>query len=134
MEPGTVHSGDLSQDSPATASHRSGVTGSAASHDVAPAARTGRQFYHTLSGSSAGLELGLSVVVCVLLGMWLDGKLGTEPWLMLACLALGLTSGFRSVLREVRRSDRRAAAEAPRVRRSGSEDPKGSLYSEAGHG
>jgi hypothetical protein len=116
MQPGTVHSGDLSQDSPAEAPHRSGVTGSApphpVSHHAAPAARAGRQFYHALSGSAAGLELGLSVVVCVLLGMWLDGKLGTEPWLMLVCLALGLTSGFRSVLREVRRADRRAAQEA----------------------
>jgi len=112
MQPGTVHSGDLSQDSPATGPHRSRVTGKDAADSAAPAARSGRAFYHALSGSAAGLELGLSVVVCTVLGMWLDKKLGTEPWLMLACLMLGLVSGFRSVLREVRRADRRAAREA----------------------
>lgn len=111
MQPGPIHSGDLSQDSRGEASHRSGVTGTP---DTAPAARTGRAFFHTLSGSAAGLELGLSVIVCTVLGMWLDGKLGSEPWLMLAGLLLGLTSGFRSLLREVRRADRRAAREGSR--------------------
>jgi ATP synthase protein I len=76
------------------------------------AARSGRQFYHALSASSVGLELGLSVVFGVLIGRWLDGKLGTAPWLMLALLVLGLVAGFRSVLRAVRRADRAAEAEA----------------------
>jgi F0F1-type ATP synthase assembly protein I len=44
-------------------------------------------------------------------GRWLDGKLGTTPWLMIAFLALGLFAGFRSVLRAVRRLDRAAEAE-----------------------
>lgn len=113
MHPDPVHSGDLSQESCPDNLHRSGVTGSAPSQDsAAPAARTGRAFYHTLSGSAAGLELGLSVIVCTVFGMWLDSKAGTAPWLMLAFMILGLVSGFRSVLREVRRQDRRAAREA----------------------
>jgi ATP synthase protein I len=53
-------------------------------------------------------------VITLLAGIWLDGKFGTEPWLMLACLALGLFAGFRGVLRAVERSDKAAAAEDKR--------------------
>src|SRR5262245_37479305 len=101
-------SGDLSHDSGTAWAHRSSVTGPpsatssvtgpgtrtpATMSSVSDAARNGRMFYHTLSASSVGLELGLSVVVGVLFGRWLDGKLGTEPWLMLVFLALGLAAG-----------------------------------------
>jgi len=79
---------------------------------VSGAARNGRRFYQTLSASSVGLELGLSVVFGVLFGRWLDGKLGTAPWLMIGLLVLGLVAGFRSVMRAVRRLDRAAEAEA----------------------
>jgi ATP synthase protein I len=115
-------SGDLSHDSGGASAHRSPVTPKATSQTTKPAtissvsgaARNGRQFYHMLSASSVGLELGLSVVFGVLFGRWLDGRLGTTPWLMLAFLVLGLVAGFRSVLRAVRRADRAAEAEARR--------------------
>jgi len=100
-------SGDLSHDSGTSSAHRSPVTIASESG----AARNGRRFYQTLSASSVGLELGLSVVFGVLFGRWLDGKLGTAPWLMIAFLALGLVAGFRSVLRAVRRLDRAAEGE-----------------------
>src|SRR5262245_5202588 len=105
-------SGDLSHDSGTSSPHRSAVTRAPATmSSVSGAARNGRRFYQTLSASSVGLELGLSVVFGVLFGRWLDGKLGTTPWLMIAFLALGLVAGFRSVLRAVRRLDRAAEAE-----------------------
>jgi ATP synthase protein I len=50
----------------------------------------------------------------VLFGRWLDGKLGTTPWMMLLFLAVGLTAGFRSVMRAVQRADRAAEAEERR--------------------
>ena len=107
------HSGDLSQNSGATSTHRSAVTRKPATlSSVSGAAHNGRQFYQTLSASSLGLELGLSVVVGILFGRWLDGRLGTTPWLMLAFLGIGLAAGFRGVLRAVRRADRAAEAEA----------------------
>jgi ATP synthase protein I len=62
--------------------------------------------YEGLSSSSVGLELGLAVVVALLFGMWLDGKLGTQPWLMLVFLVLGLVAGFRNVLRAVARAEK----------------------------
>ena len=117
-----AHGGDLSQDSSIASMHRSGVTrpaqppapAPATARSVEHAARTARQFYHTLSASSVGLELGLSVVFGVLFGRWLDGRFGTTPWLMLVFFALGLVAGFRSVLRAVARADRAAAAEERR--------------------
>jgi ATP synthase protein I len=70
--------------------------------------------YYSLSASSVGLELGISVVLTLLFGWWLDGKLGTEPWMMLLCLGLGLAAGFRGVLRAVKRADAIAAREEAR--------------------
>ncbi|HEU4733104.1 MAG TPA: AtpZ/AtpI family protein [Kofleriaceae bacterium] len=73
---------------------------------VDPAARASRRLYEGLSASSVGLELGLAVVIGVLFGMWLDGKLGTRPWLMLVFLILGLVAGFRNMLRAVARAEK----------------------------
>ena len=136
-----THSGDLSQNSGVASAHHRPAMGpmtQAAGHGspgapdaprtlepatraarapatlsrVSGAARSGRQFYHVLSASSVGLELGLSVVLGVLIGRWLDGRLGTEPWLMLVFLVLGLVAGFRGVMRAVHRAERAAEAEA----------------------
>ena len=49
--------------------------------------------------SAMGLELGLSVIVGLLIGDFLDGFFGTEPWLLLLFLVLGLIAGYRSVFR-----------------------------------
>jgi ATP synthase protein I len=48
-----------------------------------------------------GLQLALSVVVCFFVGRWLDGWLGTSPWLMIAGLALGIVGGFLQFFRTV---------------------------------
>lgn len=60
------------------------------------------------------LGIGSFFVVSILgglfLGMWLDKKWNTEPWLMLAGIALGLFLGFyhffKVVLDEGKRKDR----------------------------
>ena len=58
------------------------------------------------SFSTIGLELGLSIALGYLGGEWLDGKLGTEPWLKWIGLGLGLAAGARSLYRVVRRAQR----------------------------
>jgi len=118
------HSGDLSHEAAPGPAHRTrvspgvsagapgapGAPGAEVGPDAAsPAARGGKRFYNVLSASSVGLELGLSVVIGVLIGMWLDSRLGTTPWLMLLWLGVGLAAGFRGVLRAVRRADREAS-------------------------
>jgi ATP synthase protein I len=78
---------------------------------IDPAARRSKRAYNALSASSVGLELGIAVVIGLLFGMWLDRRFGTEPWLMLAFLVIGLVAGFRNVLRAVARADKAAADE-----------------------
>jgi F0F1-type ATP synthase assembly protein I len=56
--------------------------------------------------STIGLELGLSIALGFLGGQWLDGKLGTEPWLKWIGFGLGLAAGARSLYRAVRRGQR----------------------------
>src|SRR5678809_1706897 len=96
------HSGEMSQDSIPAAGHRSSVRA------ADPASKKGKSAYNTLSASSVGLELGLSVVIGLLVGYYMDRWLGTEPWLMLGWLVLGLVAGFRGVLRAVSRAERAA--------------------------
>jgi F0F1-type ATP synthase assembly protein I len=75
--------------------------------------------FHGLSASSAGLELGIAVALGAMFGRWLDGKLGTDPWMLLVGLAIGLIAGFRGVLRAVARADKAAQAEAAEAERRG---------------
>jgi F0F1-type ATP synthase assembly protein I len=49
-----------------------------------------------LAGS--GLALGVAALLGAGLGYYLDGRLGTRPWLMLAGLLLGLAAGFLEML------------------------------------
>lgn len=81
-------------------------TSSQMSPPIDPAARRAKRMYNGLSASSVGLELGLAVVIGLLFGMWLDGKLGTEPWMMLLFLVFGLVAGFRNVIRAIARADK----------------------------
>lgn len=60
------------------------------------------RFKQYLRFSAVGLELGFSVVLGLMVGQWLDRKLGTEPWLMLVGLCFGMAAGFRSVYRMLR--------------------------------
>lgn len=56
--------------------------------------------------STIGLELGLSIAFGYLGGEWLDGKLGTGPWLKWIGLGFGLAAGAQSLYRGVRRAQR----------------------------
>lgn len=52
-----------------------------------------------------GTELLLAVLLGLLGGRWLDSKLGTAPWLLLAGAALGGLSAFWNLYRQVAASD-----------------------------
>lgn len=67
----------------------------------------------------AGIELGGAIILLTLAGWWLDGKLGTEPVLLIVGLALGFVAGFTQLLRQVRRfqqADDARKARAPKPR------------------
>ena len=46
-------------------------------------------------------QVGVTFVACIAIGFfggrWLDGLLGTSPWLMLIGLLLGIASAFKAV-------------------------------------
>ncbi len=47
--------------------------------------------------SGLGLQLALSVMLFLVGGRWLDGKLGTRPWLTLIGAFVGMAAGFYSL-------------------------------------
>jgi len=65
-------------------------------------AQPGNRFAKYLRFSTVGLELGISVLLGLFVGQWLDRRLGTEPWLLLLFLGFGMVAGFRSVFRLLR--------------------------------
>lgn len=81
--------------------HRTPVT-------LDPAARKAKTAFGAFSASTAGLELGISVALGLLLGYWLDTQAGTGPWLMILFLLFGLVAGFRGVIRAVKRAEKDA--------------------------
>ena len=107
MHVGSTHSGEMSQDSLLEPTHQKPVMAKA----LDPAARKTKRVYNTLSASATGLELGISVILGILFGMWLDTKAGTSPWLMLLFMVFGLIAGFRGILRAARRVDKASSEE-----------------------
>ncbi|HEY4242594.1 MAG TPA: AtpZ/AtpI family protein [Kofleriaceae bacterium] len=94
----------MSQNSAKDSEHPKPVT-----PDLAPASARGKAMFQGLSASSVGLEFGLSVVIGALFGRWLDGKAGTDPWLMIGFLCLGFVAGIRGIMRAMKRMDKESA-------------------------
>jgi len=94
------HSGEMSQGSRMADEHRNPVP------PLDPAARKTKRAFENLSASAVGMEVGLSVVIGILIGMWLDRALGTSPWLLIVWLIFGVAAGFSSAIRAMRRVDR----------------------------
>ena len=49
--------------------------------------------------ASIGLEMGVAVFIGWAVGHWLDQKFGTDPWLMLVFLLIGVAAGFKPVIK-----------------------------------
>ena len=56
--------------------------------------------------SSLGLQVALSIFIGLGIGLYLDRKLGTHPWLMLVFLGLGFVAGVREMMRLLARARR----------------------------
>ena len=70
-----------------------------------------KQLFRTLSFlSSVGITMVAATFIGLAMGYYLDKWLGTDPWLTLIFLLLGIVSGFRNIFiltaREVRRQER----------------------------
>ncbi|MCI0341082.1 MAG: AtpZ/AtpI family protein [Planctomycetales bacterium] len=54
-----------------------------------------------------GLQLAITILLGVLGGYWLDGRLGTAPWLTVAGSVLGMGAGFTNFILAVLRREKR---------------------------
>ena len=59
------------------------------------AARSAREL------AGLGIEIALPVVLFMFAGRWLDGRLGTLPWLTIAGAFVGAAGGFLSLYRGI---------------------------------
>lgn len=59
-----------------------------------------------------GLQFGLTIVVFVFGGVWLDQRLHSSPWFVLVCTFAGAFGGFYSIYRRVMAAQRRNARDA----------------------
>jgi len=50
---------------------------------------------------AVGFQLVASILIGVFGGQWLDKKFGSQPWLMIAGLFLGVGAGFYNLFRVV---------------------------------
>ena len=66
-------------------------------------------------GAEVAWEAALSIVLGAILGIWLDGRFGTSPLLLVVFVSLGLTVAVRQLLRFARKQTA-ADAEAARER------------------
>lgn len=48
-----------------------------------------------------GLQFAASILLFFFLGRWLDDRLGTEPWLLVTGVFVGLSAGFWSMYRRL---------------------------------
>ena len=80
------------------------------------------------SYATVGLEFGLSLLVGLFAGRWLDHKLGTEHWLTLIGGGFGIAAGYRAIYRAAkaanREADREDAEERARRQRYHDDQPK----------
>ena len=53
-----------------------------------------RRFPGWVRYSSVGLELAGAIAGLALVGYWIDGRFGTQPWGMLAGVVIGLVGGL----------------------------------------
>jgi ATP synthase protein I len=56
--------------------------------------------------AAAGFQFTASVILSVFLGIWLDKRLGTTPWLLVVTVFLGAAIGFHSLYRNIMQSQR----------------------------
>jgi ATP synthase protein I len=47
--------------------------------------------------STIGLSVALSIFIGLAIGLYLDGRWGTAPWMTLSFIVLGILAGFRNI-------------------------------------
>lgn len=56
--------------------------------------------------ATIGLEMGFSVVIGLLMGIYLDRYLNTTPWMTIIFLLFGIAAAFMAMIRVAKESQR----------------------------
>ena len=72
-----------------------------------------------------GLQFGVSIIIFMFLGLWLDRKLGTYPWLLVVGVFLGAGSAFYVIYRRLMADQRRITEERKAMRAAGEAGGRG---------
>ena len=51
--------------------------------------------------AGVGLQFAGAILLFLFLGRWMDGRLGTDPWLTVAGVVVGATAGFYAMYRQL---------------------------------
>lgn len=73
----------------------------------------------------AGLQFAAAIVLFLLLGQWLDERLGTEPWLLITGVMVGAAGGFYSLYRQLAGGSKGGGAGSDASRPGGPRAPSG---------
>jgi len=65
---------------------------------------TRRAFKDLAYYSSLGISVSLAIFIGLGLGVWLDRKFDTSPWLTLIFLVFGIIAGFRNIALVIKRA------------------------------
>lgn len=89
---------------------------------------------HGAEFAGLGLQFAASILVFLYAGQWLDRRLGTEPWLLLAGVFVGAGASFYSMYRKLMAIQARDEAEARARREAGRAAFTSSIDREKGDG
>jgi len=56
--------------------------------------------------STLGLQVALAIFIGLAVGVWLDSRFGTFPWLTLVFMIFGIVAGFLNYYRFIKRQQR----------------------------
>lgn len=73
--------------------------------------------------SYLGLFFGISVVIGMVFGGWLDKRFHTAPWLRIVGVMLGLLTGFNELYRVAKSYQRKLSQEAKRQTNEAKDSP-----------
>ncbi len=57
--------------------------------------------------ATSGIEFGGIIVVAIVLGLWLDSRFDTKPWIMLGLMVFGMVGAMVRLIRRVMKNGER---------------------------
>ncbi|MEJ5300217.1 MAG: AtpZ/AtpI family protein [Thermodesulforhabdaceae bacterium] len=68
--------------------------------------KTRQYIKQVANASTVGLSIAFAIFIGLGIGFWLDGKLGTWPWLTMIFMVFGIVAGYRNYYRFAKRQQK----------------------------